>query len=109
MAYLGEERRKCPTSCQTGVLDELAMLKVQTALIDQRLKDMNERREIMHQENKESLADIRHFFYGNGKPGAEVRFDRLEQRDKLLMWVIGTTGTCVIGLIVNQVVEVFAR
>ena len=105
----GENRRKLPEHCQVEVLQRLAELTTQQQLITVKLQTMDVRREEMHVENQNALRPFQVFLYGNGKPGAEVRMDRIEQREQSREKTGWLVMASVIGLVIKAVFDLFLR
>ncbi len=61
--------------------------------IDERLGRLEEKLD----ENTRETKAIRHVIEGNGTPGMKTRLDRIEQRAKLVFWVLGITLPIALG------------
>ena len=59
----------------------------------------------LHADLNELKSDFDLFVNGNGKPGAKLQVDRIEERMKLMSWVSGIIVTVLIG----QLVAALAR
>jgi len=64
---------------QQLILNEVKHLRSETNL---QFKDMRESTGRCLKQIKGDMAEVKHFINGNGEPGAKVRLDRLEQKDK---------------------------
>jgi hypothetical protein len=49
------------------------------------------------------LRELRTSWFGNGTPGVKVRLDRLEQKEKIRVWVERTVAVCLLGLMVTSI------
>jgi len=71
--------------------DQLADINVKQARVEERLTVMDEK-----------LDKLIHAVEGNGKPGLLIRVDRVEQRWKLVAWVLGVVGAAVLVQLVER-------
>lgn len=51
---------------------------------------------------------ILHKFEGNGKPGYDVRLDRLERNWKIVLWAVGLCTTVSGGVLARTIYDFFA-
>ena len=57
----------------------------------------------------EKVNRIVEFIEGNGKPGAKIRIDRLEQVEQNRIWAWRTMFGCVAGLVLKAVFDLMVR
>lgn len=54
---------------------------------------------------RETVKEHDHFIDGNGRPGAKVRLDRIEQADLRRKWLVRAMSLPVIGIILDWIVR----
>lgn len=73
-----------------ALTDQLADIVIKQARMEERLNSMDEK-----------LDKLVHAMEGNGRPGLLIRVDRVEQRWKIVSWVLGV----VVGTVLIQVAQ----
>jgi len=72
--------------------EQLADINIKQAKVEERLKVMDEK-----------LDKLIHSVEGNGRPGLIIRVDRVEQRWKVIAWVLAVVGGTVLVEIVQRI------
>lgn len=70
---------------------QLADINIKQARVEERLTVMDEK-----------LDKLIHSVEGNGRPGLLIRVDRVEQKWKIVVWVLGVVGAAVLVQLVER-------
>lgn len=58
---------------------------------------------------KKAIDGVVECLNGNGKPGIKIRLDRVERRNRVVDWIVGTFAVVFIGLVATEIYQRFVH